>query len=1580
MKHKVKILLTLIFTFILCTAMAVVLTACATNPNSSNNDKPHIHTYSDKWTNDDIYHWHVATCGHDVISGKAEHIWDDGVVTKEPTCTEKGEKTYTCTVCDKTKKEEVAASGHTFSNEWESDETYHWHPSTCGHDIVSGKAEHNGNPCTICGYENIPEHEHTFSDEWESDDIYHWHPSTCGHDVVSGKAEHNGNPCTVCGYESIPEHEHSLEYHAAKPVTCTENGNIEYWECSGCHKYFSDEQGETEITDKNSVIIVAEGHTWGKWETVKQATCTEDGKKERCCAACAAKEYEIIPALNHSYGEWQTIKEPTCMKEGKKERICSRCSHSEIETLPVIAHTYDGYIKDAEYHWQKCIVCQNDSEREPHNFVNGVCSVCNYDSRYSWELDFTLAGGYYSVTGIGDCTDKEIKIPESYEGKPVKAIAANAFWGKTEITSLNIPKSVESIGNNAFQNCTGLEKISIENKNIELGVGAFLGCEKISWASCPAFVVSEITVTNLKNLIVTDGELENAVLTDAKNLVSLTAPDISTTLGAVFGVNTNVLESLTLVEMTEIAENAFKDFTALKEINLPEDIDSIGADALLNTAYYNDSSNWVFNVLYLDNYLLKANTRIDGHYPINNNTTVIADAAFNGCNGLTSIAISDNVKIIGNNAFENCSGLTSITIPDSVMSIGNSAFSGCSNLIKIETDSENPNYFSQDGILYSRKNTEFIYIPANLQGNVTIADGIANIEDSAFSGRSGLTSVIIPDSVTSIGSDAFEGCSGLISITIPFVGENTEGNGDTHFGYIFGSVPVSLKEVIITGGTSIGTSAFYGCSGLTSITIPDSVTSIGDYAFRYCSGLTNIIVEEGNTKYHSSGNCLIETVAKTLILGCKNSIIPDDGSVTSIGDDAFYGCSGLTSISIPNSVTSIGNYAFIDCSGLTNIIIPDSVTSIEWSAFGGCSGLASITIPFVGATKGGTNDMHFGYIFGASSYSDNDDYVPVSLREVIITGGTSIGNSAFAVCSGLTSIIIPDSVTSIGSSAFSGCSGLTSIIIPESVTSIGSGAFKSCSKLASLTVPFVGATKGGTENTHFGYIFGASSYSDNDDYVPVSLQKVIITGGTSIGNSAFAVCSGLTSIIIPDSVTSIESSAFSGCSGLTSIIIPESVTSIGDFAFRGCSGLIRITIPNGVTSIGGFAFNGCSRLTSITIPDSVISIGRSAFGGCGVLKSITIPFVGATKDGAEDMYFGYIFGATSYDYNDDYVPVSLKEVIITDGDSVGSSAFIHCSGLTNVTIPDSVTSIGSSAFNGCSGLTSIIIPDSVTSIGSSAFFGCGGLTSVTIPDSVTSIGASAFSGCSGLTSIAIGNSVIDIGTSAFYGCNGLTSIIVEEENTKYHGKDNCLIYTEAKILILGCQNSVVPNDGSVTSIGSSAFSGCSGLTSIIIPDSVTSIGSSAFNGCSGLTSIIIPDSVTSIGSSAFFGCSGLTSVTIPDSVTSIGDSVFYGCSGLTSITIPDSVTNIGNSVFYGCSGLTSITIPDSVTRIGTYAFSGCSGLTSIIIPDSVTSIENYAFDDCGKVTIYCEAESKPSGWNIYWNLDNRPVVWGYQNQ
>ena len=339
---------------------------------------------------------------------------------------------------------------------------------------------------------------------------------------------------------------------------------------------------------------------------------------------------------------------------------------------------------------------------------------------------------------------------------------------------------------------------------------------------------------------------------------------------------------------------------------------------------------------------------------------------------------------------------------------------------------------------------------------------------------------------------------------------------------------------------------------------------------------------------------------------------------------------------------------------------------------------------------------------------------------------------------------------------------------------------------------------------------------------------------------------------------------------------------------------------------------------------------------------------------------------------------------------IGGDAFRDCTGLTSITIPNSVTSIGGEAFRGCTGLTSITIPNSVTSIGTWAFNGCTGLTSITIPNSVTSIGVGAFEGCTGLTSITIPNSVTSISNWAFDRCTGLTSINVASGNNYYSGINGVLFNKKKTELIRypeGKSQTSYTIPDSVTSIGYGAFWGCTGLTSITIPDSVTSIGSNAFEYCTGLTSITIPDSVTSIEQRAFWDCTGLTSITIPNSVTSIGDRPFYHCTGLTSInvasennyyssnngvlfnkkktelirypegksqtsyTIPDSVTRIGGDAFRDCTGLTSITIPNSVTSIGGSAFFGCTGLTSITIPDSVTSIGSYTFFCSGLTSI-----------------------------
>ena len=243
--------------------------------------------------------------------------------------------------------------------------------------------------------------------------------------------------------------------------------------------------------------------------------------------------------------------------------------------------------------------------------------------------------------------------------------------------------------------------------------------------------------------------------------------------------------------------------------------------------------------------------------------------------------------------------------------------------------------------------------------------------------------------------------------------------------------------------------------------------------------------------------------------------------------------------------------------------------------------------------------------------------------------------------------------------------------------------------------------------------------------------------------------------------------------------------------------------------------------------------------------------------------------------------------------SIGRYAFHYCSGLTSVTIPDSVTSIGDYAFCDCGGLTNVVIGSGVTSIGSSAFNGCKGLTSVTIPDSVTSIGDYAFNNCGGLTNVVIGSGVTSIGSSAFNGCKGLTSVTIPD---------------------------------SVTSIGSSAFSLCRSLSSVIIPDSVTSIGLSAFSRCGDITSVVIPSrwAVSALFTDSY---ATITSVTVPYGSDRVADEAFKGCSALTSISIPDSVTSIGDEAFCNCASLQQLTIPDGVTSYGVNCFEGCPAYT-----------------------------------------------------
>ena len=399
-------------------------------------------------------------------------------------------------------------------------------------------------------------------------------------------------------------------------------------------------------------------------------------------------------------------------------------------------------------------------------------------------------------------------------------------------------------------------------------------------------------------------------------------------------------------------------------------------------------------------------------------------------------------------------------------------------------------------------------------------------------------------------------------------------------------------------------------------------------------------------------------------------------------------------------------------------------------------------------------------------------------------------------------------------------------------------------------------------------------------------------------------------------------------SAITSAEIGDCVTSISR-AFSGCTNMTVCNIPNSVTSISQFAFANCRSLTSIDIPNSVTSIGYQAFTNCSSLTSCTIGS-----------------GVTS----------------------IGDSSFYGCSGLTSITIPSGVTNIGIYAFQNCSGLTAITIEATTPpTLGANAF------NNTSCPIYVPCESVNTYKNATNWSDYAsrieaIPNSCHSVKFKAWYSDNTTYSAECDASSalTTADTRAHTTAYSAMTSAVIG---------SCVTSIGDSAFSGCSSLTSIDIPNSLTSIGDYAFNGCSSLSSITIPNGVTSIGSSTFQLCASLTSITIPSGVTTIGDSAFRNCYGLASIDIPSGVTSIGDRSFLYCSGLTSVNIPNSVTSINEFAFSGCRSLTSITIPNSVTTIGGNAFYSCRSLTsVTVNATEPPTlGLIAFTNTNDCPI-------
>ena len=668
--------------------------------------------------------------------------------------------------------------------------------------------------------------------------------------------------------------------------------------------------------------------------------------------------------------------------------------------------------------------------------------------------------------------------------------------------------------------------------------------------------------------------------------------------------------------------------------------------------------------------------------------------------------------------------------------------------------------------------------------------------------------------------------------------------------------------------------------------------------------------------------------------------------------------------------------------GYGRIAFDGDITAIPDNAFNGCATLVTITLP--------SNLLSIGnYAFENCSSLVNID-IPKSV--------TTIGNYGFARCAGLSSITFTQSVTTIGARSFVDCSGLTNVSMSAAVSSIGEAAFEGCTKLVSLhiadleswcRIAFGSATSNPLAYAKYLYEDGGSverlkiptSISEVKSYAfynfDTATEVRLHAGVSRIGISAFSGCSGrlYAEGAIPNGMDE-ESGAFYGAK-FSDVTFGSGVAAIGNYAFAGCSTIEKITLPEGLSRVGNYAFKGCKNLSSISVLRGAKSFGEGAFEGCNDVVKVDIADVASWCSST-------FANATSN-------PLHISGNIVLNGTSVtnleipdsvtsiSAYTFYNCKKLRGVTLPITVENIGASAFAGCNNLKGITLPSSLKSLGAEAFAGCTGalvvncniasvttakngafygsmFSTATISEGVQEVGDYALYGCSSLGRITLGRGIKRIGKYAFYGCKGDIEI-------------NCAVpsaASEAEGLLYGTDFTNVTLGRSVDSIGGNVFLGYTGtlIVNCDIP-SVATASEGAFYGAS-FTKVVIGNEVKTIGDHAFRGCSKIAELSLGEGLSAIGKYAFANCSSLLSLTLPHSLRTVESGAFHNCNRLVRTEINAEITTLARLAFYGCTGevvitgdlpsvdastnspfygslFTQLTIGDAVTTIGRYAF-------------------------------------
>ena len=1084
------------------------------------------------------------------------------------------------------------------------------------------------------------------------------------------------------------------------------------------------------------------------------------------------------------------------------------------------------------------------------------------------EQNVVTIGGetFYESTKYGGAIviPYQVKITVSRTIYTCKVIVGNdVFDDCGDITSVDI--DVEKVGT-WFQNNWGITKLTMGSHVKSIASEAFYNCAAMTTAQIPQNVTS----------------IGASAFAECQNLQTLTFSSRSqlTSIGQEAFANT-ALTKLTLPStVTSIGTGAFKDCKYLTTLSLPENLMTINAQAFQNCIRLTNLTI-PSNVKYIRDQAFQDCSGITS-LVIPDNVTTLGEQTFSGCEELSSLTIGSKIRTIGNGAFEKCKALTKVYIPNTVSTIGDNAFAECKNITELNIGSNvrkigDGAFFNCTGLTKVKLPTYLTTLGAAFQKctGITYMDipqNVTSIASYAFSDCSNLAAISFGSLVTEIGSEAFSGCSALRKI---YCSATTPPTADAS---IFKNAPAGLCTLYVPKSSLTAYRSTTPWNKLGSIKEISYLIN-GLYYYLDDDALTAEVTFPRETY---SGNVSIY------------STVTYDGktyTVKSIGENAFKGFSGVTSVSITSSVETIGNEAFYGCSGLTSFDLK-SVKVVGANAFYNCTGLTTLNI-----------------------FYDNNL--------------TTIGEFAFARCESLKEVSIPMNVTSIGRGAFSGCSGMTRFghhtncaiteiaelqlygcsslnygYVPRTVTTIGKNAFANCTNMSQLN---------------------------------------IYEGLQEIGESAFSGCTNLSSVTIPNSVTTIGMKAFDG-SGLVNVTIgsesKSSLSTVKSKAFANCTKLkeVNCLAKNVVNYTASDAFSGSSVASAtLKVPFGYTANYKSKTPWSGFGNIIEKTYY------ADGMYYLLEFdeltasvGINPNQYKGDLtIPEGVtygdRDFVVT---GIGWRAFADNTELSTVVIPKTVTTIGDEAFANCTGLSYDLY--------------CYGETAPEADGNAESV----FSGVNiGKMTLFVKPGCRPNYTSVIpWSLFGSIKEMGQEINGIYYKLDSKKGTAEVVAdLHKYTGNVVIPEtftfEGKVyrvTSIGASAFKDCTELSSVTFPASVKTIGNEAFRNCTSLTKHTLPEGLTSIGQYAFADCTKLASVYIPQSVTSIGQYAFSNCSKLAKVILPDGLTTINEGTFNKCSRMNTVSIGKSTTTIAELAFAHCYGLLEFysLAKDAPTAATN----------------------------------------